>query len=300
MSYTSPLFLMYFSEGYSFRHIWTILGQIEVVTMVVSPETIKISYSDDNACWNHLIVIDTDELSDYYYNIYDSDGNLVPDYPVTFNFQDMVQSTKTVGRKDSLKVSLMPGEHRLNLQPIKDNKELNRTGALFVNLLLDVEHYFYSSSRVLPPKPTIRIQSRTFTNICNEITNMKCSSMEMIESDDGVVIKGILPNGKNCAFQKFRKRLVQRKREEKKLNLNIDYDVLDNYQTDSLDVGLDLEIVDTNKISLSKQVVQSLSKLNNLSSGSCNLRIYFFDDGATITSAIGTSHYGVYYVHIYN
>lgn len=307
MDNSKTLFLMHITDGYSFRNtIGIIKSEIEYATMVVSEKLLTISFLNTSKCAVHKLVFNPQEFSMYRYNIRDDNGNLLPEYPISFETNEMFNTTKGIGRRDGVRLYWLAGDNKINVQPIKTStKDPGRAGALFVKIHT-TEQIKYDTG-LYPHDPNVRVQAKDFADICSQSNIVKCTCLEIVGQKNGVTFRGIHAN-QNIAFLS---RIVSQTDMSDNFRTeisNIDEidNLLDNLRvidsTTSTTTCLSLNVVrseDLMTVRVPILTVKALSKFHNISPSGTLLRFYFGENKPTkIESPIGT--YGLYNIYIRN
>jgi hypothetical protein len=310
MDASQTLFLIHIMDGYSFRNtIGIIKSETDYATMVLSPRSIDISFINSSKCAVHKININTQELTMYRYNIRDVDGNLLPEYPIAFDTNEMFNTTKGIGRRDGIRLYWLAGDTKINVQPMKSNtKDPGRASALFVNIL-NMEYTRYDISGGHSVEPNVRVQAKDFADLCSQANTLKCSVLEIIGCSNGVTFKGIMPNQTMASINRFQSQTDV----PKTLAVATNMDEIDNI-IGSLRVGdgpgpvaasssgLSLNVMkseDFMTVRVPISTVKALSKIHNISPAGTLLRFYFAEGKPTkLESPIGT--YGVYTICLRN
>lgn len=273
---------MYISPGYSFRNmIGTIKSETEFATMVLSPKTVEISFTNNSNCAAHKIVIQTSELIGYKYNIRDEQGCLYQQFNIPFETAEMFNTTKSIGRKDGVRLYWLEGDSKINVQPVKTTtRDPGRAGALFVKIH-NIEYVRYDISSRFDQEPNIRVHAKEFADICSQAITSKCSSLEITGRNKSFDIKGVLPNNTEAFVNKFVSQT--------------EVDTTPQPNSNHRSLGLTLNIINSDDIvtvNIPIATVKALSKIHNISPDGTLLRFYFCDKAIKIESALGT--YGVY------
>lgn len=307
METQQTLFLMHVMDGYSFRNtIGIIKSETEHATMVVSEKSIEISFLNTSRCAVHKIVLYPQEFIMYRYNIRGEDGNLLPEYPLAFETNEMFNTTKGIGRRDGIRLYWLAGDNKINVQPIKmSTKDPGRAGALFVKIL-PIEHIRYDPGPY-NPEPNIRVLSKDFADLCSQGNSSKCTSLEIIGHASAVTFKGIFANQSMAFINRFVSQTEVTKSAEAASNIDEIDNLIDNLRvsgthTPSPTTGLSLNIVNSEDLMTIKvpiATIKSLSKIHNISPSGTLLRFYFSEGKPTkIESPIGT--YGCYTICLRN
>jgi hypothetical protein len=308
MDASQPLFLIHIMDGYSFRNtIGIIKSETEYATMVLSERTVEISFLNTSKCAVHKIVLYTPEFTMYRYNIRDQNGALIPEYPIAFETNEIFNTTKGIGRRDGIRLYWMPGENKINVQPIKTTtKDPGRAGALFVRILT-MEHMRYDTG-LYNSEPNVRVQAKDFADLCSQANTLKCAHLEIIGHNNAVVFKGILPNQTVASINKFVSQTETTRTAKVAANID-DFDTMFGHLRVNdaplalpTTTGLSLNIVKTEDLMTVRvpiATVKALSKIHNISPGGTQLRFHFVEGKPTkLQSPIGT--YGLYDIYLRN
>ena len=307
MDASQTLFLMYITDGYSFRNtIGIIKSETEYATMLVSPRSIEISFMNSSKCAVHKIDLRPPEFAMYVYNIRDGEGNLMPEYPITFETSEMFNTTKSIGRRDGIRLYWMKDDNKVNVQPIKmSTKDPGRAGASFVKIH-NMEYFRYDTG-VYNPDPNVRVSAKDFADICSQANTLKCTSLDIVGQSNAVTFQGRLANNTVASVNRF----VSQTDVPKMVRMVANMDVIDN-MLGNLRVtenpapqpatGLSLNIIkseDFMTVRVPISTVKALSKIHNISANGTLLRFYFGENKPTkLESPIGT--YGSYTICIRN
>lgn len=308
MDTSQPLFLIHIMDGYSFRNtIGIIKSETEYATAVLSEKEIEISFMNSSKCAVHKISLNTQEFTMYRYNVRDQAGNLLPEYPIAFETNEMFNTTKSIGRRDGIRLYWLQGDNRINVQPIKTTtKDPGRAGALFVKILT-MEHVRYDTG-TYSPEPNVRVQSKDFADLCSQANTLKCTSLDIVGHSNAVTFRGILANQTVASVSRFVSQTETPKAPRSATNI----DEIDNLigqlrfgdapQANSVTSGLSLNIVKSEDLMTVKvpiSTVKALSKIHNISPSGTLLRFYFAESKPTkLESPIGT--YGSYTIYLRN
>jgi len=283
-------------DGYSFRNtIGIIKSETDHATMVLSLDKIEISFLNRSKCAVHRAVLDPVGFSIYQYNIKDQSGALVDEYPIAFDTNEMYNTTKGIGRRDGIRLYWLPGDGKINIQPIKSsNKDPGKASALFVNIL-NLEYTRYDTG-IYSQTPNIRVQAKDFAELCNQATTLKCSYVEIVGQQNGVVFKGILPNHTMASINKFTSQIALPKSSSSMQgdldNLIGNLTLKDLSSTSRVNLNI-VKSEDLMTVKVPITTIKALSKIHNISPSGTLLRFYFTEGKPTkIESPIGT--YGMY------
>src|SRR5204863_4699374 len=94
--------------------------EVTTASMFISKDKIQITFISDSKRNMHEAVLHTSEFVSYHYNIMDEEGNLLEEYPICFNKTEFLNTTKSIGRKDGIRIYWSTEDpYRLNVQEIK-------------------------------------------------------------------------------------------------------------------------------------------------------------------------------------
>src|SRR5688572_2112298 len=87
------------TDGHSFKNLIGMLkNETDQISFLISKQSITSTFVNKGQYGIHDIYINTEELSDYSYDILDHDQ-----YSLTVNAAELHNTIKSIGRKDSLK-----------------------------------------------------------------------------------------------------------------------------------------------------------------------------------------------------
>lgn len=289
------LFLMYIMDGYSFRNtIGIVKNETDYATMVLSKDLIEISFINSSKYAVHKILLHPKEFIIYRYNIKDQNGNLMKEYPIAFETNELFNTTKGIGKKDGIRLYWIEGDNKINVQQIKtSSKDPGRIDALFVKIL-NMEYVRYEIGPY-NNEPNVKIQSRDFAEICNQANILKCTYLELTCDKNGITFKGILPDQNIGLVNYF---VANPKEETKKASNMNEIDNLLNaraYARNVCSVNLNIIKEDLITVRIPIVTIKALSKIHNISPQGTYLKFYFSKGKPLkIESLIGT--YGTYII----
>jgi hypothetical protein len=291
---------MHITGGYAFRNaIGMIKNETYYATMLLTPKSIIISFINNNRCASHKLLLHTSELTGYHYNFRDTLGNLLPEYPITFETNELFNTTKAIGRRDAIRLYLVMGEDRFSVQPIKGTtKEPGKASALFVKII-NKEYVKLDNIGGYTPEPNVRVPAKDFADLCSQANTLKCNSVEIIGQSNAVTFKGILANNSLACINRFSSAMSYYNNTPTN-TANID-NVVNNFNVDINNAGppgksLSLNILkseDLMTVKIPISTVKALGKIHNISPPGTLLKFYFKENKPTkVESPIDT--YGVY------
>ena len=298
------MFLMHIMDGYSFRNtIGIIRSETDFATMVLTPKSIEISFVNSSKCAVHKITLNPIDFALYRYNVKDSNGDLLDEYPFAFSTNEFYNTTKGLGRRDSIRIYLLLDDNKLSIQPIKlGTKEPGKVGALFVKLLT-MEYIRYVVNNYNNTEPNVRVQAKDFADLCSQASTLKCASLEIIGEKNNVTFMGMSANNSIASINRFSSQ-SQIKEDELNKNQNLDEidDILNEIRKshqNNKSSGITLNIIDYLKIEVKVPIstVKSLSKIHNISANGSLIKFYF-ETGKPIKLECPIGIYGVYNIYI--
>lgn len=300
MDASQTLFLMQLTDGYSFRNAIAIIrSETDHATMIISEKSIEISFMNRTKCAVHKIELRTTDFAIYRYNVTNQDGQPLNEYPIGFDTNEMFNTTKGIGRKDSIRLYWLAGDTKINVQPIKTSvKDPGRAAALFVKILT-LDHSRYDVGNY-PSLPNIKLNSKEFADLCSQASSLRCTSLEIIGKQSGVIFQGIRSNQTVACVNKFMSQtdIPRSQTQNNSTSNNID-SLLENLKISDINVDstrLNLNIIkkeDLMTVKVPITTVKALSKIHNISPAGSIIKFYFVEGKPTkIESPIGM--YGLY------
>lgn len=259
------LFLAHVTEGYSLRNtICMLKNESDEITMVLDRDTITIKFQNKGQYAIHEVTIHGKKLENFKYNIESAS------YPITVNTTELVNATKSVGRKDGLKIYWLEGQSKIIIEPIKSSKDAGSTAMTFVNIInkeYNGSDFFNNQSADL----NIKIQARVFSELCSQANTSKCNYLEIGTTQKEVHFVGIMPDGTTGLESNH------------------------PYPNSAPDASTDTVI----KIRVPMATIKTLSKLYNISPSGALLKLSFAaNNPIRIKSKIG--YYGTYKIYLRN
>ncbi len=314
-------FFMQISDAYTFRNtIQIIKSETDQATMILSPDTIEMSFVNNSKCAVHKIVLDINEFHIYKYDIRNEDGTPMNEFPITFRTNEMFGPIKNISRKDGIMIFLLKGDNKLSIRPIKSStKNTGKSKTLFVKIK-NAGHVRFASKTDYSKEANVKVASKDFVDVCTDANTMKCNYLEIVGQKNGVIFRGILPNNEvifNTPFENqnvlFGGSIRNISELDKILN-NLQFNQSSSSSSGSNSGGAatsnnnssglkqNLNIVkseDLMTIKVPISTVKALSKIHNISVQNTWLKFFFVEGGATkLESPIGT--YGTYCIYLRN
>lgn len=188
-----PIIVATFTDGYSARNVLGFFRQACTrANIIFEPDQITIKEADATFTILADCRIDTDDLTEYQYNAYDSNGEPIPAVACGFETLEMQKATKMVGKKDAIKLYTKKEDNpKLYIQVIHaGSKSDNNLGLRIVNIL-DVDVTEYSDIEYKRRAPNSRAASTEFAKICADFSSLKCTYTNVIGFEEGIMFQGI-------------------------------------------------------------------------------------------------------------
>ncbi len=261
---SKTLFLANISDGYFLRNtICMLKNESDEITLLLTKDSILISFINKGLYGIHDITLEGKEI-EYQYNILDRD-----EYPITVNTGEFFNATKSIGRKDGLKIYWLEGQEKLSIRPIKLNKETGQFSDTYINIIQKEYRKCEFTNDFNTDELCIRMPNKNFTDICTQAITAKCKYLELTGNSNIILFKGVLPDG-TCGTES-------------------------QYQSPSSKKTLE----DLNKVRIPILTIKTLSKLHNISHIGSMLKFSFVQDKPMkIESKIGSS--GIYKIYLRN
>ena len=304
MEAREPLFLIHILDGYSFRNLMGIVKhEINQTSMILSEKSIEISFISSNKKSGHRIIINTMECVNWSYNLRDEDGDLYEEYPIAFDTTEFFNITKSIGKRDGIKIYLLPDDNKLSVQLLKvSTKDPGSAEIFFVNIL-QAEHSRYTSN-IYTSEPNIRVLAKNFTDMCGCVIDQKCEFLCVEGDDSGLIFKGIQANKSESYIKRYDAQNSSYMRQENiQLASNIDdiANMLKNVNIEKKNgtKGLSLNVVSNNSISIKIPIVtiKGLSKVHNCCPNNALLKFYV-EKGKPLKIQCSISTYGDYEIFL--
>lgn len=311
MDADSLLFMMQINDGYAFRNTMTIIKQeVTTASMFISRDKIQITFISDSKRNMHDITLDTNEFVAYHYNIVGEDGTFIEEYPICFNTTEFLNTTKSIGRKDGIRVYWsLDDQFRLNVQEIKASaKDPGKGGCSFVNILPQGAEKC-TGQEYAAARPSVQIQARDFADLCNQANLMKCAFLEVTGRQSSIYFNGILPNRVSAFVKEFDRGTIPFiKQAPTAANISSLDSIINSLSVNDNDPKktkadpkrIKLAISTENyikQVQIQPSTFKALSKIHNISPQGNLLKIYFEEEKPIkIENKIST--YGTYVIYL--
>jgi len=299
------LFNLEIINGYAFKNLLTIFkGETKTITMLLSPNNIEISFLNNNAGGLHIINMNPHENMEWIYNARDDDDNLLESYPIGFNCMEMYNTIKKIGMNDSIHLFLIRGESTMMVQPIKSSSKNMGEIKIFKVDIVETEYTRYEVGNY-KPNPNLKIYLKNFSEMCSEVSNVKCEYIDIEGDGKNVTFRGFNGCKREVYFNCYDDVSIMRndtKTERVANNISDVDDLLLKIKASNISnpkTVPKLKIINDNLISVKVPIstFKSLSKIDNIAPKGSILRFYLEkNQPIKIEVAMGTS--GIYQIHL--
>jgi len=300
------VFNLHIMNGYSLKNLLTILkGETKTATMILSSDNIEISFVNNNSEGLHIINIDPHENIEWSYNPTDENGNLIQTYPIGFNCVEFYNTIKNIGMNDSVRLFLIKGESTVMVQPLKSSAKDMGQFKIFRFDIIETEYTRYEVG-TYEITPNIKIFSKSFADLCSEVSNVKCEYINIEADGESVTFRGFNGSKKEVYINRYDDLSTKKNVKPKLVADNIsDIDNLISKINISESSkprpknALKLKIVNDDQIVVKVPIstFKSLSKIDNISPKGSMLRFYLEkNQPIKIETAIGT--FGSYQIYL--
>lgn len=282
------LFVVDIGDGHSFKNIIAMIKNEndEIVTFIVSKNKMSLSYMSKNQSAIHDIQFDPDELNNYQYNIRDYDQ-----FPIVMNTNELVGSIKSIGKKDSLKMSWTEGHDKIGVQVIKSGKDSDRNPILFVNIIRRETSQLSLNNLNDDIGLPIKIPCKEFSEMCVTAITLKCLYVELIGCNTHVTFKGILSDG---TVGVITKKYLSNK-------VNVNDEVIEKITSFNDDIAkFEVKVIKREeliKVKIPINTIKTLTKTQNITAPGSLLKVYICPD-KMIKLECKIATYGTYKIYL--
>ena len=171
-------------NGYVFKNLLTIIkSETEKASMLLSLNNIEISFVNNNSTGLHIINMNPNENIGWIFNPTDSNDNLLENHSIGFNTIEAFNAIKKIGINDSIRLFLIKGENTLMFQPLRSSsKDMGHLTILKIGIFESEYTKYEVVDSDYNEMPTIKITTKCFSELCSEVSNVKCDYIN-IEGD---------------------------------------------------------------------------------------------------------------------
>lgn len=298
-------FNLHIMNGYAFKNLLTIIkSETKAATMLLSPNNIEISFVNNNSGGLHIINMDPHENIEWVYNFTDDDDNLLDTYPIGFNSIEVFNTIKNIGMNDSIRLFLLKGETSVMVQPLKSSSKDMGQFKIFKFDIIETEYTRYEVGNY-KIEPNIKIYSKGFSDLCSEVSNVKCEYINIEGDGDAVTFRGFNGSKKEVYINRYDDLSTSKNNHKTKMVADNILDVdnliskINTSDVSKTKVGPKLKIINDNNITVKVPIstFKSLSKIDNISPKGSVLKFYLEkSQPIKIETVIGT--FGVYQIYL--
>lgn len=173
-------------NGYYLRNTLNVIkNEVDKLTFCISANEITLSFSNNIS--NHKIQLYAEPLLSYVYRIPDHSGEVPECYYITVHTQELVDRTKSIGKKDKVILSIDANMKQLCVQPIKSENDARSFTAGLVQILnaeptsSNIDDTPYDDAR------KIKIVAKDLADVCSRLTAQKAKYL-------GIILEGNVLN----------------------------------------------------------------------------------------------------------
>lgn len=248
-------------DGYSFRNMIEFLKVTSARgNFVISHDKIAYEQSDisTNTYIINQVVINTSELTKYEFDSKEQ-------FFIGVNIEDIRTVSKTIGKKDSIKLYKVFSDPFLYIQIISNNSR--GTDRENMNVIRPQSNDVYQFKCVQysndERNPNCKIMASEFAKVCTSMSSLKCDYVTIYGLPCGIVFQGGTPGRTSERIEKFG--VVDGFIPSSCDSISIDQLEIPSCPRPKLNIKYDKSNVQPVKIKVKISIIKSLSKLNNLS-----------------------------------
>lgn len=299
------VFNLHIVNGYAFKNLLTILkSETNTATMILSQDNIEISFINTKSGGGglHIINMNPHENVEWFYNPKDDNADLLETYPIGFNCIEVYNTIKNIGMNDSVRLFLINTESSVMVQPLKSSSKDMGQFKVFKFDIIETEYTRYEVGEY-KTTPNIKIYSKSFSDLCSEVGNVKCEYIDIEADGEAVTFRGFNGSKKEVYINRYDD-LSTSNSKPKIVAANIsDIDNLISKinisEISKPKTGLKLKVIneDHSTVRVPMSTFKSLSKIDNISPKGSVLRFYLEkNQPIKIETAIGT--FGTYQIYL--
>lgn len=269
-------FTAQFNEGYHFRNLIEYLKRTNVNgNFIFTQDAIRYSSDGFREILLNMVEIQASELADYEYH------GKTEMIVMGVNLVDMRNITKSISKKDGVRLSKKPNDNKLYLEIISNSaKGVTPHANLNIIQPQKIAYKNYDVSGLTAKFPNCIIAAVTFTKMCTSMAGLKPSYVIASGFPKGVKFEAITESSRILRVEQFG---TVPENSGRKAQLTQDggsqrIELVDNPEVP--------------KIKVSTDIIQSLGKLNNISHQN-TLKIFIENDDtlricSPVSSSLGT------------
>lgn len=178
-----PIFSMTLLNGYFFRNTLNIIkNETDKLTFCLRPDGVEISFKNDVT--GHKIQIHASALQKYLYNVRDDNGKLSSYYYVTVYTQDIVDRTKSIGKKDKVILSITSERKTLDVHPVKSENGIQSNSYGVVSIIEYEPISCTFPDEVYANAKRAKIIAKELADLCSRLTSQKSKHLGVLLHND--------------------------------------------------------------------------------------------------------------------
>lgn len=286
-------FIAEFSDGYAFRNMIEYLRATNSKgNFRFSEEAIYYEQADSNLIIVNQIDINTCELSNYEFN------SKCSEVIIGVNISDMRAITKTIGKKDSVRLYKCSNDPILYIQIIGNNSR--GTGRTNISVVrpqhVEIVTYEIPEYKRSEKIPNCTVSSTDFSKMCTSMSSIKCSSVTVYGLSRGVIFEGLTEGTMFGRIERFGIHDGFTPNQSIDSSIKINNVIMPPGPKPRLVIKSSNQSDEQTKVKIKMNLIKSLSKLNNLSNHG-TIKIYMEPDNPLkIICQIG--NYGILRIFI--
>lgn len=180
-------FVAFFHDAHTLKNLMAMLHREQTkIPLIVSAEGILISFRNKTDCALFHTMLRGDDLLKFDYDGEDENGEKIPQVSFVIDTRDMNRAVKSLGKKDSLRLSLEKGENKLEISPqLKGNGSSTYVELEYQAMESEYELQDYSVTA------NLRIPAKEFTSSCSNMGTLGCTSVQIKGYKEGVIFNGL-------------------------------------------------------------------------------------------------------------
>lgn len=181
-------FVAEFSDGYSFRNMIEYLRVTNTKgNFIFSREVIRYEQADATMTTLNQIEIETCELTQYEFN------SRTSEIIMGVNIGDMRAITKTIGKKDSIRLYKTSNDSLLYIQIICHSTRGTRTNVSIVRpIAVDLVEYEFPGYKRTEKYPNCTVPTAEFAKMCTAMSSVKCNYVTVYGLPKGAIFEGLV------------------------------------------------------------------------------------------------------------
>ena len=196
-------FFASFINGSAFRYLIEYLRLTSIEgTLVFTKDYITYQKNDDDNSIFNDVRIKTYELTDYEYSSFNTE------ITATINLSELRNKTRTVGKKEQLDIYRRPEEPSNFYIQVRSQEKSSGDNPVFYCMPMKSENVtIYELPKYSKGKrnPNCTVHQSDFSKVCKSLIANKCSYVEFIGYEKGIIIKGYGSDGKVIMVKEYGK-----------------------------------------------------------------------------------------------